>query len=394
MMGNVNFLYAKLFAVSLEQEFYRNGLFKQPATIPVPDFQFIPTDECLAVSKRLDIVSKTDEINSGFFAAARVLGKTAGGEDLLRFPPRPDDKLTYWITLENPQALNFNSVPAERDAQKIFYFTNHLTDAAAPRDQLHLSIATLGVDGATDRIQKATPEYHYHHASELATGSAQVKHLLTGAIAAPYSHINAAGQSDLSFDLSPLPLGKCLLLVSNVPTTEFYYVGGAAPSSLFGIVELSLASTLEESYRIVESDRSLTAIRPNYRIHFIKRKTKWRYTFHLQPFSPLSVEIQKRTGAARADFLSRLNIVTNDTAIKFSQVSATDTDIVCQSDSEVALQEAYISSSEPHPLKMELFKLIGDPGVEAVRSYLAYPSTNLIDARVAPSIYSDILITL
>ena len=392
-MGNVNFLYTTLFAVSLEQEFYRNGLFKQPATIPIPDFRLTPTEECLAVSKRLDIISRTDEIKSGFLAAARVLGKTGGGDDLLRFPPRSDDKLTYWITLENPEALNFNSVPAERDAQKIFYFTNQRTDAAAPREQLHLTTAALGVDGATDRIQKVTSEYPYHHASELAPGTVKVKHLLTGASIAPYSHINATGQSDLSFDLSPLPLGKCQLLISNVPTAEFYYVGKGAPSSLFGIVELSLASTLDANYRIVESDRSLTTLRPNFRIHFIKRKTKWRYTFHLQPFSKLYLDIQ---GAAdKADFLSRLRIVTNDTAITFSQVSATDTDIVYQSDSEVALQEAYISSSAttPEPLKLELKKLVGDPGEEILRSYLAYPSTNLIDARVSPTTYSDIFIT-
>ena len=111
------------------------------------------------------------------------------------------------------------------------------------------------------------------------------------------------------------------------------------------MIELLLSDTLASNYRVVESDRSLTKTRPTYSILFRNRKTFWRYTIHLQPNSPLSLEMNALTAPDKADFLSKLNIVSNDTAITFTQKSASDKDIVFVSDSDLALQEKYVSGS-------------------------------------------------
>jgi hypothetical protein len=261
---------------------------------------------------------------------------------------------------------------------------------------LPLTHASSGVSGTDDQITKSTANYRFHHTAEVVAGTAVVKHLLSGITVLPDSITNQPGQSDLVFNLYALPIGKCQLIVAGIMKEEFYYVGSLAFQA-FGVVELLLSDTLESNYRIIETDRSLTKIRPAYSILLQNRKTLWRYTVHLQPSSPLFLEMKALSTSDKANFLNRLNIVTNDAAITFTRTLASDTDIVFVSDSHLTLQEKYFSStSVSHdPLNLTLKKYIGVMGKETVvRSDLSYPQTTQIDATTLPSIYSDIFLTL
>lgn len=393
-MGKITLGYAELASLSVRQEFYANKLCRKYHAVPVLDFTLVPTDECRSVMRKLDVVFRSADSRAGFILMARVHGKNAGGNDLLRFPPGRGEKLSFWMMLRNPDVMNFDDLPTVKEADKIYHFTNQQSDELAPRGDLHLSTAAAGVGGASDRIKKATANYRFHNRTAVAAGTAMVKHILTEREVTPHSLINQSGQCDLMFNLASLPIGKCRLLIDGHTKEEFFYVGAADPGA-FGVVELAFSKTHAANYRLVESDRALAKPHPGYTILFPNRKTRWRYTIHLQPNSSLSLEMARLTPAEQAEFFNRLNIVTNDTAITFACASASATDIVFISNTALALQEKYISSSTRDPLSLTLQKCIGVVAKEAVvRSDLSYPATALIDATDSPSVYSDVLLTL
>ncbi len=388
--------YAVLASVSTKQPYYANGVCKSFTVEPTADFEFLPTDECRETMRKLDCIFKRDEGNAGFVVLARVSGKNGGGDDLVRFMPANGDALTFLVTLRNVDVLNFDDLPTgQYDPNLFYYFNNQRSDAAAARSDLHLSNLSAGVN-TDDRIRRSGNLYRYHFGATVASGDAVVKHVTSNIDVAPGSVVNQNGQSDLAFNLAGIPLGKCRLIIDGNIEDEFYYIG-VAPKQVFGIVELSLSQSLSANYRVVESDRSLTADRPVYSLLFPSRKTYWRYTVHLQPSSPLYREIAKLSASDKADFLDKLNIVSNDTAVTFTRMSATDTDIVFVSDNELAFQEKYFSSSSMthDPLRLTLKQYIGVPAKEAVvKSDLSYPQTGLIDATSMPVVYSDIFLTL
>lgn len=101
------------------------------------------------------------------------------------------------------------------------------------------------------------------------------------------------------------------------------------------------------------------------------------------------------TPAQKTDFLNKINIVSNDSAIIFEKSAATDTSLEFVSKTELALREKYLSSSMTHDvLNLKLKKYIGEVNEAAVKTDLPYPSNGTLDATGSPTIYSDIFITL
>ena len=105
--------------------------------------------------------------------------------------------------------------------------------------------------------------------------------------------------------------------------------------------------------------------------------------------------MQAMTPAERTDFIDHLKIVTNDSAITFSRISATDTVFEFISDTPIPLQEKYVSSSLANKgLSLTLKKNTGIAGEAVVKDYLPFPTTGIIDAQADPIIYSDIFLTI
>jgi len=324
---------------------------------------------------------------------ARVLGKNAGGDNLLRFLPAAAEKLTFWMRLRNPNVLNFDELPTAFDAARLYYFTNQQTDAAAPRGDLHLTKVAAGVDGDQDRLERSTENYSFHHDAEVAPGTAKVKHLLTGVEVLPSAIVNDAGKSDLVFDLHSLPVGRCELAIGGAVKDMFYFAPSSEPQE-FGLVELVLSSTLAANYRMVEPDRSLTSARPGYSIRFANRKTRWRYTVALSPNGPIAADMAGMSDPDKANYLQHVNVIsTNDPTITFSPTTATDQLLVFVSDAEIALREQYLVGAQHKPLLLSLKKNVGSSD-DVVRSDLPYPSNSSIDARAAPPVFSDTFLTI
>ncbi|MDF2433058.1 MAG: hypothetical protein JWP44_2689 [Mucilaginibacter sp.] len=397
-MATIKIKYSQLFTLSVMQLFYSNKVSRSYQSTPVLDFMIVPTAECQDFMKARNMIFKNTDTTGGFTVLARTSGTNGAGNDLLRYPVNAPDKLSFFMIMQNPDLVNFDLLPTQPNPGKIYYFSNQVTDAAATRNSLHLSVNAAGVDGSADQIKKASVQYTFNYAGSVTAATIiQVKHLLTGALITPKSVTTQGGQSVFNFDLSVLPLGYCQLLVDGVLTDTFYFLGTVANQQVFGVIELSLSTSLSANYRIVEADMSLVAARPNYIILFKNRQTVWRYTVQLLPTSPLYLEMAKLTPAQKTAFIKQLGMAANDTTILFKLASNTDSSFVFVSAANIALKEKYISSTSTtnDPLIITLSKYITTPAKEAVvKTSLPYPSTSVIDAGSLPTIYSDVFITI
>ncbi|MDR0793339.1 MAG: hypothetical protein LBE82_08510 [Chitinophagaceae bacterium] len=393
-MSGFQIKYNELFSLSITQLFYQNKVCKKYQAEPILDFQITPTQETINLLRRLDWVYKPAATNGGFVVMARVSDDNGSGNSLLRFSPKKEEKLTFGITLKNPDVVNFNDLPVQQPSGESYFFTNQISDNLAARNSLHLSQNNAGA-GAGDLVKFSTSAYSFHNLSPISTGTAVVKHVLTGAVVAAKSLTNQNGEADVAFDLSSLPSGKCRLLISNAVADEFYYVGNSFVQPVFAVVEIVLSDAPDANYRVVESDASITPARPQFDILFTNRKTIWRYNIQLQPNSPLVQEMNQLSAADKTDFLSRLNVVTNDTNIGFTPVTVSDVQLVFVSAQALPLLENYMSASTAATLNMTLKKYIGNSAKEAgVKTNLAFPSTETIDATDFPNIYSNIFLTI
>lgn len=386
--------YIEVLSLSVEQLFYQNRICPKYKVEPSLDLEIVPTEESLSTMKRFDWLFRKDDTKGGIIILGRTMGKL-GANEVLRSSLLKGDKLTFLLVLKRPNLFNFNDLTFLTKDQ-IYYFSNKISDGGAPRHNLHLSIDPIGVTGINDIKKKATTLFRYHHGAHVAIGSEKVRHVLTGAEVVAKSLINQSGQADLIYDLSVLPTGLCELIVNNVVTDEFYYLGTNS-NPLFGVVELVLDPSLPANYRILETPNTIIPEKPSFKILINNRPTYWRYTIKLQANSPLYLEIASLSPSDKTDFLNRLNIVSNDTSILFHKLSASETDFVFVSDNPIVFQEAYFSSSSltNEILSISLKKYIGNITKEAVvKTDLPFPTTSLINTTSLPTIYSDTFITI
>lgn len=389
-----NIKYSELFTVSVEQPFYENLVCGKYKVDPKLDFSIVPTPGCEAMMSRFDFIFKSMDNKGGMIILSRTMG-SSGGNELLQFKPGQGKVLTFLLILQNAALVNFNELPSLKNDQ-IYYFSNlHITPAAL-RDQLPITKDSEGAK-LPDVIKKAAGMYTFQKLSPMAPGTAKVKHLLSGRELLPKTFITEGGKTAVVFDLTSLSPGKCQMLESGVTLEEFYYTGNHhLYSRAFGVIDIALDATLPENYRAIESDGSLTPERPAYKIKMINRETLWRYALQLGQNSPLFLEIDSLDPADKTDFINRLNVVSNDASITFSNTMINETRFEFVADNPIHLREKYYSSmgSGTDTLQLSLKKYIGDVKEEAVKSSLPYPATNRIDATNAPLIYSDILLTL
>ncbi|WP_143306495.1 hypothetical protein [Chitinophaga vietnamensis] len=395
-MSGLQIKYDPLLQVGIQQLYYKNNVCPKYTVTPELDILCTPTSECIALMNKLDMVFRPSGISGGFAVLARVSGKNGGGSDLLRFAPGAFAKLSFWMFASNPELLNFNDLPLQPASNQLYYFSNGVTDNAAPRNNLHITVDSGGVKGSNDLVNYSGASYSFRNSAPVVPGTTKVKHRLTGAELQPTAILNDLTFGDVKYNLLPLPSGICDLYIGGIVKDTFYYAVGLPSQPVLGVIELSLSSLLPANYRVVEPDRSLNAPAPQYMISFNRRKTRWRYTFSMTANSPLALEMAALSPASKTDFLSKLNVVSNDTGITFKQGLVSDTAIEFISVNPFDLQEVYVSASSPthDQLGLSLKKYIGDPKEAVVRADLPYPSTSTVNNLQAPFIYSDIFLTL
>ena len=395
-MGSVQIKYTELFSLSIQQPFYTNGLTGKYIVEPTLDYQIFPTSESRGLMQRLDMIFRTLPNKGGCTVWGRTQGMS-GANPLLYFKPKKGDVLAFVLTLSNPSFLNYNDLPTQLGNDTIYYFSNLVNDATAARDNLHLSTDAAGV-AVGDTLKKVQGSYTYTYGAHIAPGNAKLKHATSGLELLPSSLVNDSGQALLNFDLATFPSGKCELQIGGVTVEEAYHLKGTGEATVFAVVECALETLALPNYTIVEADGSITPQRPQYTLLFNNRATLWRYKLVLQENSPLYVEMNGLTPAEKVDFLSRINVVSNDTGVVFIPNVISDTQFEFVSDAPKPLQESYVSSSSAtgNALSLALKKYIGHPTIPAedIKVNLPYPPKHQLDASNDPLIYSDVLLNL
>lgn len=386
-MNWIQVKYSELLSLAITQLFYENQVCAKYTSTPVLDMVFLPGSETESLLKRRGLVFKNEDRTGGFTILAHTTG-TLGPNELLRFPPRKGEKLSFFALLKNPAFLNFNEMPVTADPSKIFYFSNEVADLAAPRTDLHLSILPGGVSSVSDMIKKTGEVYRYQHGAPVV--NAKVKHLLTEAELNAVSIINEGGGASLIFDLSALPGGKCQLFINGnaLPADTFYYTGLNAPRQFFAVVELHLfPMAAAGEYGITETNKTIKPVKPLFKLLFNNRPATWRYTIDLTPGSALYKALDD--GSV---LVNNVKIESNDNAIiTFAApvpAGAPITRLTFLSTAAVALREKYVTTGLA-PLTLTL-----KAGAVDFKNDLPFPDTGKLDASGFPVVYSDVFITL
>ena len=394
--------YTTLFTIVTQQLFYLNNLHAQGAIDVLPDFEIVPSPECISVLKKLDYIVKTGNPATGITVLARVSGKNGGGDDLLRFKPAATDKLSFYLMMRNKEVINFNKLPLIQSSGRLFYFSNEVADGAALRSNLHVSAGVAGVHETNDAAIERTDNYSFTLPAATATGSF-IRHLVSGGKTEPVSIVTNGALAILSFKLAGLPAGKYQLFDNGlIKKDEFYYNGSPLASGAWGVIEIMLSSLIAANYRIAEPDFSIRPEKPVFTLLFENRLVKWRYTVKLETNSALYKEIEAiALPADKTTFVNAINIVTNDGALAFTltppaAVIPAPAQLEFISNTVLGFKEKYFSSTLINkPLKLDLKKNIGmGPPPPTIKENLPHPGTALINPQSIPDIFSEIFITI
>ena len=394
-MANNSVSYSELFSVSFLLPFYQNGHTAKNDVEPETDYAIHPTRESQDLLDKLDMVMKKDAANGKFTIWARIRGESGVNKELY-FKPAASMQLSFIISLQKPAFVNYTDLPLELEKDKIYYFNNLLADASAPRSELHLNRDPAGV-GLSDTLRKVSHTYRYVHGAAVTEGSVKLRHLKSGLVVSPQSLLNEGGKAFITFGISRFPKGVCEVQIGGAGMETAYHLEAPAEQTAFAVLDFSLAVLPLPNYRIIENDGLLTPQRPLYTLLFTNRSTYWRYKVLLQENSPLYQEIEALSPAGKADFYSKLQLVSNDTSVSFSSHVISDKHLEFVSDSELPLQEKYLSTSgtSMEPLILSLKKYRGEPMKEEdVKAYLPYPSIRQLHVNGGAEIYSDILLNL
>ncbi len=383
--------YTELFSLLLEQPFYTNKAVKDTRLDPELDFEIFILPESLPFLKKMNLLTRKTDGRPGIIVLAPVKEKNGEDNFPLRYSAKKEDKIGFGIVLRNPDVFNQNDLPLQSYKNRAFYFSNSINDPGAIRSSLHLSKESSGVK-AVDLVKTSGPFYKFHEPAIVPAVNVELRHLSTGIIYTAESLIVTDGETDLFFNLTTLPAGKCELKIGGNLKETLYYGGIGLPKPIFAIVEFFLSPTLDSNYRIVEPDQSITPDRPVFLISFANRKTIWRYTFQLHESSPLFQEMAVLNDVDKVTFRSNLNVVSNDVGITFKAKDTTERRLVFESENNLFLKEKYMTSSGA--LKLTLEKNIGFPNQAAVKNNLPFPSTGLVDTSIPSFVYSDIFLTI
>ncbi len=372
--------YKELLTVDIEHSFYQNKYCAKYKTVPVPDFGIVPSDETIALMKRLGMVFRANPEKNGFTVFAEVKEALNPDDYLLRVTPPDGSKLVFCLKLRNNNFLNISDLDIKNE--QILYVNNRVIDAGANRNDLHLMTDNDQVKTNKDLGKSQGSDYVYEHNAMVAMGRVKVRFLDTNQLINPtFIQKNPTGSS-LIFDLRSLSAGRCQLEINGVVFDSFYHTANF--NNIFGIIELYFDNLMANNYRILEANllkfNVLKKDRPLYKIKFANRKTFWKYVVDIQESGVLKRDLSLLPNpAARDNYVNMLNLIANDLGIIFTKTSGTGTDsrLSFTSNSLIDLKEKFFASGGTNDLTMKLRKLIGDPTESDLKTNLPLPNTNI-----------------
>lgn len=248
----------------IELKFQYNSLFKLGvlhnyyAEQPVNDFNLVPTEDTMAIIKKLNLIFK--EVNGEYF----ILYDPEKIEGFLGEVERKQNiKFTFLLNCLNPYFVNITEIPVEGRAE-LFYFSNLQTNHIGDNVYLHHG-------EFAGKADKATIESNIEVSGNGKSKLVEVKDDSGNII------LSKNLQSEEKFYISNknVPLGKYHLHENGKFMRTFILFSNVPLKRPIGVVEFSLAGNLREEF--IEGVKQNEIPFYNYKISFTSRSTFWKY---------------------------------------------------------------------------------------------------------------------
>jgi hypothetical protein len=249
-MIEIKFQYYSLFKLAVLHNYY--------AEQPSNDFKLEPTEDTLAIIKKLNLIFK--EVNGEYF----ILYDPDKIDGFLGEVERKQNiKFTFLLNCSNPYFVNITEIPVEGRSE-FFYFSNQHTNHIGENTYLHHSEFA----GKADKVFVE---------SNIEISGDGKKKLVELKDDAGNIILTKNIESEEKFYISNknVPLGKYHLFVNGNFQRAFILFSNVPLKRPIGIVEFSFAGKIREEF--IQGVKQNEIPFYNYKISFTSRSTFWKY---------------------------------------------------------------------------------------------------------------------
>jgi len=255
------FAYKKVFRVSVENDYYKNG--------HSSDFSFAPSQHCQKLLKDHGLIFKPTPYGFDVFGEVEEVGN----DERLIKGFQEDMKFTFLVKLDDPYFLNFTDIPVKSGAHTIYYF-NNLTDYETGGELLMINKDEIPkISFNQSRIAMSSEVFKFNYTSFDSSKTGTVTFVDEG-FSLDQTLNNNNDEFQFQFNLSEFHPGRCEFSVDGV-TDTFYAANEIYKEEVFGIIEIFANSSVPSNYQCVDSGNIVTT--REYIIPFTNRSTIWRY---------------------------------------------------------------------------------------------------------------------
>lgn len=344
--------YIPLFDIEILHSFYNNGR--------SADIEIIPSQDCLNVMQRYALRFVQTDFGGKLFA--EVLQG-----DIIKRPLAEGTKFSFVLRLKTTFFETFTLLNLNKPTGNFYYFNNLVQNISEDSFPLLVTDTISGIVTDDDQVPFAVNSFSYVHSSNAATQTAELQMIDSGeTFEQTLNNDNNSNIFNFSFDLAKTSAGRAKLFIEGIEKKSFYVSAPINETGIFGMVEIFHKSTLPDTYRFQQDDRSIQT--KLYKISFANRATRWRYIISKKFNNAI-------TGVSAAK--------TNGTAINFtSQVNPPAGQFILASNNPVPLTEEPVTGIK-----------LSDQSNKVIIPNLPNPSLVLVKTEGADA-FSDILITI
>ncbi len=269
-----------LFNIQLLHKYYSNGL--------CPDFTIVPSPSTAALLANCQLLWK--QYGSQGLVAARFNGKTG----TMIIPPA-SQPFTFFLQCNNTLFWNFTDLPLPGLDQQLLYFTNRNNNISG--SQKLLSVAVPGGNVSAADLLTFLPPVSQYPSTPLSAAVSAITYQVNGfnpvaddystIVVAPVTLNFTAPVTQFPLDLSALPAGKYVLLVSGQPAVNIYLNGDLRGTADYrGVIEIYTDMNVPAGYPVFGAGNTLLS--PQYSLSFLNRATIWQYVLVSQKTTTLT----------------------------------------------------------------------------------------------------------
>jgi hypothetical protein len=345
--------YASLFEVVFLHDYYKDELCR--------DIIVTPSPACQQTLRQLGWrIVNTD-------TGCKVFGKVTevNNVDFLNIPVPENTRLVFLLQLRNRSFGTFTQLSLSKKQDEYFYFNNLVTNLGQGNTPLLVANAGSKKVSDSDLLRFERNSYRRSHTSNALTHTGEVRFTDNGELFSQKLD-NNKDQFNFSLDLREATGGRASFFLDGNKQDDFYLEDSGVGTDCFGVIEIFHRAALPDTYRFVNSNRSVAT--KKYQIRFANRQTKWRYVV-----------------------TRKFNIQVDE--VKIKKTNGGGIDFTAQGGTPVG--QFILTSNTPVPLKEEPVTGIrmSDQNNKELMAHLPNPSLSVLKQE-GNELFSDIFITI